>query len=79
MSPTSLVLSESGTGTLFFIDERDQLRELVGKIIVAQDSLVQDSYVEVESDGKHYLMPTQSVKSIRWDKEPRCNSIESLE
>ena len=58
-----------GTGTLCFKDEYGRLRELVGEIIVGKNSVYQDTYVKVVSKAKHYLMPFQSIKSIKWDTE----------
>lgn len=58
-----------GTGTLYFTDERYQLRELTGEILVARDSGYQDIYVQVSSSGKQFLMPIQSVNSIKWEKK----------
>jgi hypothetical protein len=60
-----------GTGTLYFKDEYGQLRELVGEIIVGKNSVYQDAYVKVVSKGKHYLMPFQSLESIKWDRKPQ--------
>ncbi len=64
----------SGTGTLYFKDKHSQLKELVGKIIVTKESVYQNSYVEVESAGKDYLIPIAAVGSVRWDKEPKATT-----
>ena len=64
----------SGTGTLYFKDKHSQLKELVGKIIITKESIYKNSYVEVESGGKHYVMPIGSLGSIRWDKEPKATT-----
>jgi len=58
-----------GYGSLYFFDEKDQLRELVGEILVARDSEYQDIYVKVSSSGTEFLMPIQTVDSIKWDRK----------
>lgn len=58
-----------GIGTLSFTDENDKPRLLTGEIIVARDSSYQDIYVEVTVDCKQFLMPLQSVNSIKWVKK----------
>ena len=60
-----------GTGTLSFTDEYEKPRLLIGEIIVARDSIYQDIYVQVTSDSNQFLMPLQSVNSIKWVKRIR--------
>lgn len=60
-----------GAGKLYFNDEKNQLRELTGEIFVVRDPGCQVIYVQISSGGKQFLMPIQSVDSIKWDKKTK--------